>query len=158
MSRPDSDLNRGRNPNRGPGPDAAKTEILPITPVAIALVRHGDCFLVGRRAPGRPLAGFYEFPGGKCHPGEPPEACVVRECREETGLRIEAISLRRQVVHRYPYGTVHLHFFDCRLERGANTEPLLNSFEWVPKARLPDLQFPDPNMPLIAELVATLDG
>jgi 8-oxo-dGTP diphosphatase len=54
--------------------------------VAAAIVRDGRV-LVCRRA-GGVLAGRWEFPGGKCEPGEQETAALVRECREELGLDI----------------------------------------------------------------------
>jgi 8-oxo-dGTP diphosphatase len=126
------------------------------TPVAIALVAHNGCFLVGRRGPDGPLAGFFEFPGGKCNPDESPNACAVRECLEETGLAIEVIRLRRDVLHTYPYGAVHLHFFDCRVVPGHEPNPLQLGFIWVPTAELLDFSFPEPNQALVAELVREL--
>src|SRR5262249_13310601 len=62
------------------------------TLVAIAVVEHGERFLVGIRPEGKPLAGFAEFPGGKVNDGETPEAAAIRECDEESGLRIEVVS------------------------------------------------------------------
>ena len=123
------------------------------TPVAIALVANNGCYLVGRRGLDGPLAGYFEFPGGKCHPQESPEACAVRECLEETGLAIEVVRLRRDVLHTYPYGTVHLHFFDCRLASAHESIPLQPSFFWVPCASLAKLNFPEPNQALVVELV-----
>jgi 8-oxo-dGTP diphosphatase len=57
-------------------------------PSVSALVWHqGRLLLVRRKAP--PLAGMWALPGGKIAPGESPEAAVVREVREETGIRVE---------------------------------------------------------------------
>ena len=123
------------------------------TPVAIALVAHDGCYLVGRRGPDGPLAGYFEFPGGKCDPGESLDACAVRECLEETGLAIEVVRLRYNVLHTFPYGTVHLHFFDCRLASAHKSIRLRPGFAWVPTGSLANLQFPEPNRTLVAELI-----
>lgn len=37
----------------------------------------------------RPRYGDWTFPKGKAEPGEPDEACALREVEEETGLRCE---------------------------------------------------------------------
>jgi 8-oxo-dGTP diphosphatase len=124
-----------------------------VIPVAVALVADNGRFLVGRRGPDRPLAGYFEFPGGKCRPGEPPEVCVVRECHEETGLAIEVVRLRSRIIHTYPYGTVHLHFFDCRIAPQQVQNAQTGNFIWVAAEQLRDLTFPEPNGPLIAELL-----
>jgi mutator protein MutT len=123
-----------------------------MTLVAIALVSHRGCYLVGQRGPDGPLAGFAEFPGGKCLPGEPPEACAVRECLEETGLPVRVVRLRQQIDHTYPYGAVQLNFFDCVLVPGVLPDVLRPNFFWVPRDQLREYQFPEPNHQLIAEL------
>src|SRR5262245_9522894 len=103
------------------------------TLVAIALVRRGDCWLVGERATGQALAGCAEFPGGKCLLDETPEACAERECREETGLEVTVLRRRREVEHEYPHGRLRLVFCDCEL-RGE--EPPRPPFRWVPREEL----------------------
>ena len=55
--------------------------------VAAAVVERDGQFFVTRRQAGAHLEGYWEFPGGKCDPGEPLAACLIREIREElTGL------------------------------------------------------------------------
>ena len=39
------------------------------TIIAVAVVEHDRQYLIGKRPPGVPLAGYCEFPGGKVHPG-----------------------------------------------------------------------------------------
>ena len=56
--------------------------------VAIALVDGEGRVLVQQRPPGKPMAGLWEFPGGKVEPGEIPEAALVRELTEELGIEI----------------------------------------------------------------------
>lgn len=53
--------------------------------VAAALVREGRVLAARRRRP----AGCWEFPGGKCEPGEDPVAALHRELDEELGLSVE---------------------------------------------------------------------
>ena len=53
---------------------------------ACALVDADHRVLLTRRPEGKPMAGLWEFPGGKVLPGETPEACVLRELKEELGL------------------------------------------------------------------------
>ena len=57
-----------------------------VTPVAAAVVRRGERFLLAQRLPDRMLAGQWEFPGGKLEIGETPEAALQRELREELGI------------------------------------------------------------------------
>ena len=52
-----------------------------------AVAVHAGRLLLVRRRPGRSGAGRWAVPGGRVEPGEPVRAAVVRELREETGLR-----------------------------------------------------------------------
>src|SRR3990167_7893662 len=79
--------------------------------IALAVVRHAGRVLIGQRPEGVPLAGFWEFPGGKILAGESPEEAAVRECREETGLAIRLGAILCVVEHEYAHGRVRLHFF-----------------------------------------------
>jgi len=126
------------------------------TRVGIGVIRRGDEFLIRQRPPlpGSPMPGFWEFPGGKCHAGETPQQCTVRECAEEVGLPIVAVRLRRVVRHRYPHGYVELHFFDCRTaDPDSHPEPA-TGFRWVELWDLPKHTFPGANDTIIADLLA----
>src|SRR4051795_367155 len=81
--------------------------------VGIALVGRSGSYLIRQRPPGTAMAGYWEFPGGKCEAGESAAAATARECREELGLDVIVGRLRREITHRYPHAWVRLHFFDC---------------------------------------------
>ena len=106
--------------------------------VAIAVVESNGHFLVGVRPEGKPLAGMSEFPGGRC--------CVVRECREETGLMVLPQEHLATVAHTYEHGTLELHFWKCSLAPDYNemadpTPP----FRWVAREQLSEHDFPPAN-------------
>ncbi|MDO4356830.1 MAG: (deoxy)nucleoside triphosphate pyrophosphohydrolase [Clostridia bacterium] len=61
-----------------------------VTPVAAAVVRRDERFLLTQRLPGKPLENQWEFPGGKLEAGESPEAALRRELREELGIETRA--------------------------------------------------------------------
>ena len=120
--------------------------------VGIGLIERGGRFLVRRRPEGAVYAGYWEFPGGKCEPGETPEDATVRECREETGLSVVLGPLRRRTAHTYPHGRVELYYYDGR-PRDAGDEPAEGSgFRWVEASTLPALRFPEANAPVLDDL------
>ena len=121
--------------------------------VAAPVVERDDAFLLTRRLKGTHLAGTWEFPGGKCEPDETPEACLVREIREE--LAADAAIGELMLVTRHSYGerTVELHFF--RAELGGEPVPQLGQqMRWVPRAELAALELPEADADLIRMLVA----
>jgi 8-oxo-dGTP diphosphatase len=126
-------------------------------PVGIGIIRRDDCFLIRRRPKGSVYAGYWEFPGGKCEPGESPSAATARECLEETGLAVVVGSLRRIMTYRYPHGLVELHFYDCTTAKPAD-EPLAESgFVWVQAGELASLRFPEANEQIVDELFGDSD-
>jgi mutator protein MutT len=109
-------------------------------------------FLIGQRPAGVPLAGLWEFPGGKLLPGETPAAAAARECQEETGLSIQVGEPYPAVVHDYDHGRLLLHFFACR---PVDPDQLpLDPFRWVARDRLMEYSFPAANTRLVEWLVA----
>jgi 8-oxo-dGTP diphosphatase len=66
-------------------PDGKSVRVATIVVTAAVIEREGRV-LVTRRQRGVHLAGFWEFPGGKCDPGEPLDRCLARELREELAV------------------------------------------------------------------------
>lgn len=119
--------------------------------VTAAVIERDDRFLVTRRLAGTHLAGTWEFPGGKCDPGESLEACMAREIEEELGVGCEVGAEVFTVTHAYPERTVELHFFACRLH-GEPHARIGQDMQWAPRHRLTELEFP----PADAELIRLL--
>lgn len=113
--------------------------------------------LITKRRSDAVYPGWWELPGGKVEAGETPDACVVRELREETGLLVRVLGPLGGVgdlVHEYPHATVRLHPRLCVL-RGDSPPPanlLVADHRWVPADRLPEHQFPEANAPVIQVL------
>jgi 8-oxo-dGTP diphosphatase len=53
----------------------------------VAVLRHGNRVLVLRRGPGTILPGYWAPLSGRIEPGETQEEAVIRETKEEVGLR-----------------------------------------------------------------------
>lgn len=83
-----------------------------IVDVAAGILLQTDGrFLLASRPPGKPYAGYWEFPGGKLEAGESPRAALERELMEELGIRITAATPWIVQTFTYPHATVRLHFF-----------------------------------------------
>lgn len=66
--------------------------------------------------PGLPYADCLDLPGGMREPGETPEACVLRELREELGLVLETSALKQARFYTMP---TRAWFFEADLPEGA---------------------------------------
>jgi len=121
--------------------------------IGIAVVEQGGWYLVGTRPEGAPLAGFAEFPGGKCEPGESTAECALRECREETGLVVRGQRLLLRQEHHYPHGSVDLHFWLCQPAEPVELLATCQGFRWCPAHELATLRFPEGNAAVVRLLL-----
>jgi 8-oxo-dGTP diphosphatase len=88
-----------------------KSGTAPIDVAVGVLIRDDGSFLLAERPAGKPMAGYWEFPGGKLEDGESVFDALVREFDEELGLHIVAAYPWVQRVVTYPHATVRLHFW-----------------------------------------------
>ncbi len=123
--------------------------------VVCGLVWRDDQLLLARRAADTHLAGFWEFPGGKCEPGESDAQALTRELREEVGLEVAVGELFHETAFTYPERQVHLHFYTCGWQAG-EARPLdaVAEVRWVHPSQLVDYNFPPANDALLAKLAA----
>ena len=121
---------------------------------AVALVDADDRVLIAQRPPGKAMAGLWEFPGGKVEPGETPEACLIRELREELGIDTEASCLAPFTFASHAYETFHLlmPLFVCRVWQGKAHGREGQALKWVEPLRLADYPMPPADLPLVAML------
>ena len=75
---------------------------------AAALVRSDGRLLLAQRPLGKPMAGLWEFPGGKVEAGESPKGALVRELGEELGLRVDEHDLQPFAFASHDYEAFHL--------------------------------------------------
>jgi mutator protein MutT len=119
--------------------------------VTAAVIERSGRFLITRRQDGVHLAGYWEFPGGKCHRGEGLARCMARELREELDVDVEVGDELLSTTHDYPDRRVELHFLRCVLL----SEPLPQlgqDMRWVARSDLTTLEFPPADMALIRVL------
>jgi 8-oxo-dGTP diphosphatase len=120
--------------------------------VTAAVVQRDGRFLLTRRLRGSHLEGCWEFPGGKCEPGESFEACLAREMEEELGTGVRVGQEIFTIEHAYPERVVELHFFECEIT-GEPTALLGQEMQWVRREELHALEFPPADAELLELLI-----
>jgi mutator protein MutT len=116
--------------------------------VLAAVIEVEDRFLLARRLKNTHLAGMWEFPGGKCEPGETHESCLGRELQEELGVDAEIGDEIVTTEHAYPDRTVRLHFRRATL-KGEPRPMLGQELRWVTRDELTTLELPPADRELI---------
>jgi len=108
---------------------------------ACALIDADGRVLLAKRPPGRPLAGLWEFPGGKVEPSETDAAALKREVRHRLGVEIEAGQLISFVSHPYERYVVDLYLYECRITSGELASLAVHAFKWVTSAEFDQYPF-----------------
>ena len=116
--------------------------------VAAAVIERDGRYLITRRQAGVHLEGQWEFPGGKCEPGETLHACLRRELREELSVDVTVGDVLLTTTHDYPERRVELHFVRCGLD-GEPAPQLGQEMRWTPREELNALEFPAADAELI---------
>ncbi|MGH6995895.1 MAG: (deoxy)nucleoside triphosphate pyrophosphohydrolase, partial [Stellaceae bacterium] len=75
---------------------------------ACALIDADGRVLIAQRPDGKPMAGLWEFPGGKVEPGERPEQSLIRELKEELGIAVSEDCLAPLTFASHDYADFHL--------------------------------------------------
>jgi 8-oxo-dGTP diphosphatase len=118
---------------------------------ACALIDEDSRVLLTRRPPGKPMAGLWEFPGGKVNPGETPEAALIRELREELGISVMNKCLAPLTFASHSYEDFHLimPLYVCRRWDGDVEAMEGQELAWVRSSRLHSYEMPPADIPLI---------
>ena len=136
----------------------AQTDMLLVS--AVALIDRDGRVLLAQRPEGKPMAGLWEFPGGKIEPGETPETALIRELDEELGINTAASCLAPLSFASHSYGpsdnrpAFHLlmMLYVCRRWQGRPQPIEGGALKWVRPQQLRDYPMPEADIPLIAAL------
>jgi 8-oxo-dGTP diphosphatase len=125
---------------------------------ACALIDADNRVLIAQRPVGKPMAGLWEFPGGKVEPSERPEVCLIRELKEELGIAVSEASLAPLTFASHAYPDFHLlmPLYVCRRWEGIVTAMEGQQLAWVRPNRLRRYEMPPADVPLISHLMGLL--
>jgi 8-oxo-dGTP diphosphatase len=125
---------------------------------ACALIDPDRRVLIAQRPIGKPMAGLWEFPGGKIEPDERPEDTLIRELKEELGIVVNAACLAPFTFASHAYPDFHLlmPLYVCRRWEGIATALEGQRIAWIRPNRLRDYPMPPADEPLIAHLMQLL--
>jgi len=126
--------------------------------VAAALADAEGRVLLQQRAPGRAMAGLWEFPGGKVEAGERPEAALVRELHEELGIKVAETDLVPAAFASADNAGRHmlLLLYLCRDWEGEVRALDAAALKWLRPEEMAGPEMPPADAPLIERLAALI--
>lgn len=93
--------------------------MLPTLRVVAAIIFNPENqFLMARKKEGKPLAGYYEFPGGKVDAGEDDLSALKREIREELNVELKDVQFSFEYTYRYTDKEIDFVYFRAQIDSG----------------------------------------
>ncbi len=120
----------------------------PIHVVGAVILRERRV-LAALRGPGKHLAGYWEFPGGKVEDGEDEREALRRELMEELAIEGTVHERLGEATHRYPAVTVRLVAYVVRIASGEPVAIEHAELRWVDTAELDELRWAPGDVPFL---------
>lgn len=129
---------------------------MPIFVVAAIIADAEGRLLVGQRPPGKKLAGYWEFPGGKVEAGETPEMAVIRELKEELGITVEPVRRLPMVEQADANGHLELLPIECEIVCGTPVALEHTEIRWSMPSELKPLKMAPADRPVLTNYLRSL--
>ena len=121
--------------------------------VTAAILIKDERILIARRKDTDTLAGKWEFPGGKIEENETPEQCLIREMREEFGIKVAINGFFGENIHRYENETIRLQAYHIVWKGGHFSLNAHAAIRWVSLPQLHEFDFAPADKPLVEKLL-----
>lgn len=133
-------------------PMKSQKKKLPHHEIAVGVIWKRGKILIAKRFAQDLLGGLWEFPGGHQEKGEPLQATVRREVKEELGIRVKVEKAFAVVDHAYSHFSITMHAFHCHWVSGRPRAIGCAAWKWIAPGELENYAFPKANRKIIAEL------
>lgn len=128
-------------------------EQMKIIKVVAAILQKEDKILIARKKEGKPLEGYFEFPGGKIEKGETTEESLIRELMEEMNIKIAVKEYIGESIYDYGNDKVisllgyTAEIIDWEIKLSDH-----DRYEWVTLEQINNYKIAPADIPLIDKL------
>ena len=124
-----------------------------IIEVVAGIVLNQQKILIARRSPGKHLAGYWEFPGGKLEPGENPEEGLARELKEELNLEVVVGQHFMDSLYHYQEKSILLKAYFAHSKQLELSSTDHDQLKWVQAKELEKYIFAPADVPIVEALL-----
>ena len=121
--------------------------------VTAAILIHQNKILIARRKDNDPLAGKWEFPGGKIEQNETPQQGLTREMKEEFGIDVLVGEFFGESIYRYGPKTIQLLSYRVVWTAGKFSLNAHADYNWVSLEQLQDYDFAPADINFVNKLL-----
>lgn len=114
-----------------------------------AVLINEDRVFAAKRGPGKSMAGYWEFPGGKVEAYETPEAALARELREELKIDVTVGEFIVTATHEADTTVIELSTYLCTIIEGVPVLTEHEEFRWLPVSELSDVEWAPADIPTV---------
>lgn len=109
--------------------------------VVCGIIYKNNKIFIARKKKGKPLAGYWEFPGGKIEQNESAKKALARELKEELGMLITVEKHIGENLYKYPNKSIKLIAYSCTFIEATYNLTDHDKYEWVTIEELSNYQF-----------------
>ncbi|MBC5628205.1 (deoxy)nucleoside triphosphate pyrophosphohydrolase [Clostridium sp. NSJ-6] len=121
--------------------------------VVAAILEKENKILIAKKREGKPLAGLWEFPGGKIEEGETPEESLIRELMEEMNIKVRVNEYVGESIYDYGDGKViSLKGFTAEIIEGDIKLTDHDEYKWVTLEEICNYRIAPADIPLISNI------
>lgn len=125
--------------------------------VVAGILKKDDKVLIARKREGKPLAGLWEFPGGKIEEGETPEESLVRELMEEMEIKISVKDYVGKSIYDYGNGKViELLGYTAEIIEGDIVLTDHDKYIWVALSEINNYSLAPADIPLVEKMIGNI--
>jgi 8-oxo-dGTP diphosphatase len=120
--------------------------------VTAGIIEREGKILIAQRMKGSLLEYKWEFPGGKLEDNETPEECLVRELKEELGIKTRIKSFFAESKYTYQQLSIEMLVYWVEYQSGEFSLKAHEQIIWVEPSKLGQFDFAEADKPIIEKL------
>ena len=114
-----------------------------------AVLINEDRVFAAKRGPGKSMAGYWEFPGGKVETDETPEEALARELCEELKIDVTVGEFIVTATREAGTAVIELSTYLCAIIEGVPVLTEHEEFRWLPVSELSDVEWAPADIPTV---------